>query len=242
MVEWISKIQVAILGVVLGVCLIVSAVLISNNVSKNEIAVTGTANETVKSDNAKWSFSVKAVAPTRLESYKKLEDTVPKVKKFLTDNNIKEENIDLGQMNSYFEYKINPVTGRTTQEINTYTYEQTFDIKSEDVELVKKLQLESQSLIEQGIEIGYSGVDYYYSKLAEKKAELLSAATLDAKNRAAGMLKATNNRVGKMRSVRMGVFQITRPESNDVSDWGINDTSTIEKKVTAVANVVFAIK
>ena len=40
----------------------------------------------------------------------------------------------------------------------------------------------------------------------------------------------------------MGVFQITDATSNDVSDMGINDTSTIDKKVTAVANVVFKIK
>ena len=40
----------------------------------------------------------------------------------------------------------------------------------------------------------------------------------------------------------MGVFQITPPDSNEVSDWGINDTSSIEKKVTAVSNVVFGIR
>ena len=108
--------------------------------------------------------------------------------------------------------------------------------------MIKKLQNQSQSLIEQNVTITDSRVEYYYSKMPEKKAELLSAATLDAKNRAAGMLKATHNRVGKMRSAKMGVFQITRPESNDVSDWGINDTSTIDKKITAVANVVFGIK
>ena len=40
----------------------------------------------------------------------------------------------------------------------------------------------------------------------------------------------------------MGVFQITEPDSTNVSDMGINDTSSVEKKVTAVANVVFKIK
>ena len=56
------------------------------------------------------------------------------------------------------------------------------------------------------------------------------------------MLKSTNNHVGKIESVKMGVFQITPVDSTDVSDMGINDTSTIEKKITAVANVVFQIK
>ena len=60
--------------------------------------------------------------------------------------------------------------------------------------------------------------------------------------RASAMLKATNNKVGKIQSVKMGVFQITEVDSTNVSDMGINDTSTIDKKVTAVANVVFKIK
>ena len=38
------------------------------------------------------------------------------------------------------------------------------------------------------------------------------------------------------------VFQITPVTSYDVSEWGMNDTSSLEKKVNAVVNVEFAIK
>jgi hypothetical protein len=38
------------------------------------------------------------------------------------------------------------------------------------------------------------------------------------------------------------VFQITPADSTDVSDWGINDTSTVAKKVTAVVNVSFVLE
>ncbi len=74
------------------------------------------------------------------------------------------------------------------------------------------------------------------------KVELLKDATTDAKDRAVAMLKATHNRPGKIEALQMGVFQITPVDSTNVSDMGINDTSTIDKKVTAVANVVFRIK
>ena len=56
------------------------------------------------------------------------------------------------------------------------------------------------------------------------------------------MLDATGSNVGKVKSMRMGVFQITPADSNNVSDMGINDTTTIDKKVTAVANVVFNVR
>jgi len=242
MFENVTKLQLTLFGVILGVCIIFSASLISNNFSKDEITVTGTAAEIVKSDSAKWSISFKTEAPTRLEAYNKMPEALEAVKKFLTSNGLSEEDIELGALESYPRYKVNPVNGHSTQEISSWQYTQMLDVSSKNVELVKNLHTQIQGLVTEGVDISNSYVQYYYSELPSKKAELLSAATLDAKNRAAGMLRATHNSVGKMRSVKMGVFQITRPESNDVSDWGINDTSTIEKKITAVANVIFSIR
>jgi hypothetical protein len=40
----------------------------------------------------------------------------------------------------------------------------------------------------------------------------------------------------------VGVFQVTAPNSTDVSDYGVYDTSTLRKDVTAVVNVTFALK
>ena len=154
---------------------------------------------------------------------------------------IKDNEIEFLGINDYARYKTTP-NGYSTQEIKGYTYEQVVKINSKDVELIKKLHIEIPSLIEKGIVVSSFEPNYMYSGLADKKAELLQKATADAKLRAKEMLKATHNNVGKIRSVRMGVFQITPPDSNAVSDWGINDTTSIEKKVTAVSNVVFGIK
>lgn len=71
---------------------------------------------------------------------------------------------------------------------------------------------------------------------------MLRKATENAKQRAEKMVKATGNKIGFMRSTRMGVFQITPITSTDVSDWGINDTTSIDKKDMAVVTVVFDIE
>jgi len=39
----------------------------------------------------------------------------------------------------------------------------------------------------------------------------------------------------------MGVMQITAADSTEVSDAGISDTSSIDKDVTAVVNISFAV-
>jgi len=46
----------------------------------------------------------------------------------------------------------------------------------------------------------------------------------------------------ELRGVDVGVFQITTPNSTQVEDYGVYDTGTLEKDVTAVVNATFALK
>ena len=241
MFEKITKIQLVLFALIFGLSLIIGAKTISNNFSKDEITVTGSASEIVTSDSGVWRFQIRTDGLTRNDAYKALTSQKPVVLEFLKNNGIKDTEIEFLGINNYARYKTGP-NGISTQEINGYTYEQVVKINTNDVQLIKKLHLEIPSLVEKGIVINSYEPNYMYSGLADKKAELLQKATADAKFRAKEMLKATNNRVGRIRTVKMGVFQITPPDSNEVSDWGINDTSSIEKKITAVSNVVFGIK
>ncbi|MEP6847365.1 MAG: SIMPL domain-containing protein, partial [Acidobacteriota bacterium] len=47
--------------------------------------------------------------------------------------------------------------------------------------------------------------------------------------------------IGSVRSAKMGVLQITPADSTEVSDSGMYDTSTIDKDMTAVVNISFAV-
>jgi hypothetical protein len=40
----------------------------------------------------------------------------------------------------------------------------------------------------------------------------------------------------------MGVLQITAADDNDVSEMGVNDTKSLEKDITAVVHMTFAIQ
>ena len=79
-------------------------------------------------------------------------------------------------------------------------------------------------------------------QLAEIKIEIQSEAAKDAMNRAQKIAIATNSTLGPMRNARMGVLQITPINSNMVSDYGMNDVSSIQKEVTAVVNASFEIE
>jgi len=92
------------------------------------------------------------------------------------------------------------------------------------------------------VEFESGSPEFFYMKLDELKLEMLAKATENAKQRAEKMAGSTGNRIGVMRSAKMGVFQITPVNSTEVSDWGVNDTTSLEKRVTAVVNVSFAIE
>jgi len=71
---------------------------------------------------------------------------------------------------------------------------------------------------------------------------LLEDATKDALARAEVLARATDANLGSVRSVNVGVFQVTSPNSTEVSDYGVYDISTRAKDVTAVVNVTLALE
>lgn len=84
--------------------------------------------------------------------------------------------------------------------------------------------------------------EYLYTRLADIRVAMLGEATRDARERAAVIATAAGSEIGAVRSARMGVFQITPRHSTEVSDYGINDVSSLEKDITAVVRVTFAVR
>mgnify|MGYP002862015434 CR=1 FL=1 len=240
MLERIEKLQIISLGILVGLAIVVSTKMISSTITKNEISVTGSAYEIVKSDKGTLNFDIEVIRPTRQEAYTTAQTQLKIVEKYLKDKKI--EKVNIKTTNGYNSYKNDPKTGYSTNIVEAYHLYQPLSITAEDVNLISEISNDIAGLINQGIVINVETPSYDYSKLPELKVKLLELASKDAKNRAESMLKPTRNHVGKIQAVRMGVYQITPVDSTNVSDMGINDTSTIDKKVTAVANVTFKIK
>lgn len=239
MFEKLEKLQLIWLALILALGILIAVKIGTTSMSKDKITVTGSAYSIVKSDSGRIEFEITARKPDKQTAYNTVKAQLPVVKKYLEEKGFTD--IEVQATRGYNSYKYSP-NGVMTNDIAYYNLSQPVVVKSKDVEKIKELSSDIQSLLEQGIDINVNMTEYYYSKLSDLKVQLLQDATKDAKARASAMLKATNNRTGKIQSVQMGVFQITPVDSTNVSDMGINDTTTIDKKVTAVANVVFYVK
>lgn len=239
--------QIIILGICIAAATIASSVILSQGFLKvmkftrEQIAVTGSAQKDIKSDYVVWTASFSKRDTDSATAYKKLKEDLGKVRKYLVSKGIKDNEILVYQVATKTVYKRNE-KGNDTGDIQGYVLTQSVQIKSGEVDMITQLSRESTELLDQGVEFSSGAPEYFYTKLDELKIEMLAKATQNAKERAENMTKATGNKIGFMRSAKMGVFQITPVNSTEVSDWGVNDTTSLEKKVTAVVTVSFAIE
>lgn len=204
------------------------------------ITVTGSAKRRITSDLVVWSAGVSAQSPQLADSYKKLTDDIPRIKQYLIGKGIAEDQMTVSSITTT-TLKGRDSSGNETSEITGYSLSQQIEVRSADVAKIAQVAREATELINQGILVESSAPRYYYTKIGDLKVEMLGEAAKDAKERAEKIASSTGNSIGSVRSARMGVLQITAADSTDVSDYGVYDTSTIDKDMTAVVNVSFAV-
>ena len=204
------------------------------------ITVTGSAKQRITSDLVIWRAAVSYQAPALADAYRSLSEAVPKVKAYMVSKGIPENQITISAISSQTLHG-RTSDGAETAEITGYSLRQELEVRSSEVEKIAKIARESTELINQGILIESIAPEYHYTKLGDLKIEMLAAAAKDAKERATKIAESTGSSIGSVRTARMGVLQITPADSNDVSDSGMNDTSSLTKDITAVVNIGFAV-
>lgn len=242
----LKNIQVIILGLCIALATVFSTVILSKGMlqlkkfSQEVIDITGSAEKMITSDQVVWQARFSRRSREMITAFDLLKRDAVAVKEYLIAKGIPEKDIIIPQIETLVLYKKNE-KGGDTNDIEAYILTQGIEVRSADVSKVTEVSRQSTELIEKGLEFISQSPQYFYTKLAELKLEMLAQATRDAKNRAEQMAQSTGTRIGVMRSANMGVFQITPSNSVEVSDYGINDTTSLEKKVTAVVHVTFAI-
>jgi hypothetical protein len=232
-------------GFALAIALVLSSIVgawayTRNKNAEQVVTVTGSARKRIKSDLVIWKAAVSYQAPQLSDAYKSLSDNIPRVKQYLLSKGIAENQITISAISS------STLTGKDsdgndTGAITGYSLRQEIEVRSTEVEKIAKIAREATELINQGILLESMSPEYHYTKLGDLKIEMLGEAAKDAQVRAKQIASSTGSSIGNVRSARMGVMQITPADSNEVSDSGMNDTSSLEKDITAVVNVSFAV-
>jgi hypothetical protein len=252
------KNEIAFAASILGVSIIIATAIGADSFYRskqlsNVLSVTGSAEKIVTSDTVKWqsvlSRSVDALALK--EGSSQIKNDIEVVKKYFKNSGVQDS-----------EITINPVTvtpfcqsqnGMSYDKFGNqscgssptagYNLQQVIAVESSRVaEITELTQSASDYFISQGLVFSTQNLEYYYSKLADLRLDLLSQATKDARLRAQKIAESTGKKIDSLQAASMGVFQVAAKNSVEVSDYGVYDTTSLEKKVTGVVRVSFSLK
>lgn len=229
---------------VLGIALLLSVIIASYSfynirAMDNSVSTTGSARKSVVSDQVKWS--VNFMRPITLDvvkdGYLKMDNDLKIVTAFFIKNGFTESDLTITPvlMNEVYE-------SNQASPVKKYNLVQTISISSKDVKKVDVMSKNVKDLVFNGVIVSPQNPEYYFSGLQEIKVSLLPEALKDAKARADAIVKLAGSSVGKIKSAGAGVVQVMSSGSNDVSDYGSYDTSTIEKDVMVTVKASFQVK
>ena len=232
-------------GVALAVGLVIASAIggwafVKGKRGDQTITVTGSARKRIKSDLVIWRAGVSYQAPVLADAYRSLSESVPRVKSYLVGKGIPENQITISSISSQTLHS-KTTDGEESADISGYSLRQELEVRSNDVDKIAQIARQATELINQGILIESQAPEYHYTKLGDLKIEMLAEAAKDAKTRAEQIAKSTGSSIGSVRSARMGVLQITPADSSEVSDSGMNDTTSLDKDITAVVNIGFGV-
>lgn len=244
--EEVLTMQSRFIGVsILGICLVISSVIFGiffyqSRMPEKTVRVVGTATKRLDSDVIKWRVSISR--NTGVSDLKNglnlMKNDLAVFVQLLKANGIQEKDLTVQPVN------INPVYSQYEKSGNPAGYNvlQSVYLISKDLTKVEAMALNPGFFSEKGITLQFSNLEYYFSKLSGVKRELLAEATVDARKRAEGIARSSGNRIARIESARVGVFQITEPYSTEVSDYGVYNTASKEKDITVTVNVTFQLK
>ena len=231
--------RVPLLGglALIAIAFVIGSIAIGHGIrdrnQNNVIVVTGSAKKRITSDYIIWTLSVTSTQASATAAATELSGWTGKIRSFLT-----------GQGVQPAELSVQPISTEAISkggQVRAYRLTRRFEVRSARVGEVTGVADHSAALLAQGIPLSADSPQYVYTKLSSLRPQLLAEATKDAQNRAKVIVKATGASLGKLRGVDVGVFQVTSPNSTQVEDYGVYDTSTVDKDVTAVVNVTFGV-
>lgn len=232
----------AILGAAIIISVVFAALIWRNyKLSNQTITVTGSASQEFVSNVGILQGNIQVEKNTAEAAYHELQKEIPEMIAYLKKKGFTDDQIKLNPVNSYPIYETNE-KGMRTNRIEAYRYSQRVEVTSDDVKKIRKVSLEIGSLVEKGIMFQQQPPRFIYKDLGPLKIKIQSLAAKDAMERAKQIVEATGRTLGTLSSARMGVIQITPVYSNAISNYGINDETSIRKEITGVVSATFVVR
>lgn len=236
-------------AIIFSLAIVIAALILSHTVknrnnSSQLVSVTGLAKQDFVSDLIIWEARFSRKSMDMQDAYNLLKTDAEAIRKYLVKKGIKEGEMIFSSVdiNKDWEYEYDD-KGRQSRTFTGFSLNQELRIESQEVDKIESLSREITELIESGIELSSERPQYYFTKLADLKIEMMAEATADATRRAQQITENARARLGPLRNAKMGVFQITAQNSSEDFTWGgVYNTTSKNKTASVTVKLEFGIK
>jgi len=225
----------------IALAIVFSAMIFSHayknrNKSSNTITVKGLGSRDFVSDLIVWSGSFSKKNMNLKDAYADLDKDRENIKKYLVSKGLKAEGIVFSAIAIDKDFEnVFDNSGRITKSVfSGYKLTQNVQVESHDVNKVEDISRQISELINSGVEFYSNNPQYYYTKLAELKIEMIAEATKDAFTRAKKIAENAGSHVGRLKNAVMGVFQIVAQNSSEGFSWGGSYNTTSKRKTATI--------
>ncbi|MGI9547477.1 MAG: SIMPL domain-containing protein [Flavobacteriaceae bacterium] len=199
------------------------------------ISVTGLGTQNFTSDLIVWEGTFVTSNVDLKAAFEELEKDKEVVNKYLLTQGVSTNAIIFNSVQTLEQRDNKYENGNYVGSIfRGYELSQSVKIESTDVAQIEQVSREITQLLNKGVQLTSTPPRYYYTGLADLKIEMISKATEDARIRAERIAENSGGKLGELITAKMGVFQITGQNSDEVYSWGGAYNTSAKKKTASI--------
>jgi len=131
--------------------------------------------------------------------------------------------------------------GANQKALHRYVINQTIKVNSNQVDLIDKISTQLFELLSNGISLNRNEKSFYLDRFNDLRPQLIVKATLNAKQVAEQLAKATNSQISEIRRANQGVIVLSGVNSSPNQDYD-SSSDSLMKKIRVVTTVEFNIE
>lgn len=197
------------------------------------VTVKGLAEKEVEADKVTWPISTKELGNDLPELYQRINTTTAKVKAFLKQHGIKDDEINV---NAPVVIDLNADQYSNNNRGFRYNITSTITVTSQNVKLVRSIMAKQGELLKQGVAVldgGYENrITYEYVGFKKMKPQMMQEAIKNAEATAQEFATNSNSKLNKITKADQGQFSIDDRDAN----------TPYIKKVRVVTTITYSLK
>lgn len=197
------------------------------------VTVKGLAEKEVEADKVTWPIPTKELGNDLPELYQRINTTTAKVKAFLKQHGIKDDEINV---NAPVVIDLNADQYSNNNRGFRYNITSTITVTSQNVKLVRSIMAKQGELLKQGVAVldgGYENrITYEYMGFKKMKPQMMQEAIKNAEATAQEFATNSNSKLNKITKADQGQFSIDDRDAN----------TPYIKKVRVVTTITYSLK